>query len=329
MKTNRQLLILGAIFLLLGTRASAQQADNGWRKQFKRAWIYNWTNSTWVLQDRITPSYDKNGVATGAIAEALFGGNWIVGERIHAINNSNGVQIAEVDSQFNGSAFLPSELDSFWYNSDGTITTRIVYKPNNGGWIPWNRHSFKYANGNKLISEDFQEEWLSATSSWGNDDDYFYSYNSSNAIIQILDKNWQANTWVVDHRDTINFNSQGQVNEVVHQDTGANNKTWVNVNKTVFDTATNSGIAIFDNQSINVSVYPNPTHSNIIVSLNGEDLSPGTSFVLMNMSGVRLMQIPVTGNKTIIETRNITPGIYLYQVQSIDGKNAVGKLLIQ
>jgi len=207
MKTKRLFLLLGLISFLPAISTSAQQTPNAWPYYFKSGWSYNWSGSTWVLQDKIIPSYDKNGRAVGAKAYASISGTWILGARIHIINNTNGQAIEQIDSQFNGSAFLPSELDSMWYNTDGTIKTEIVYKPNSGGWIPWNRHSYKYANGNKLISEDFQEEWLTSTNSWGNDDDYFYSYNSNNEIIQITDKNWQANTWVVDHRDTVNFNS--------------------------------------------------------------------------------------------------------------------------
>jgi hypothetical protein len=325
---NKLLAFIMAL-LFLATNVNGQQDDGGAPYHFKRAWAYKWVNNAWAVQGRITPKYDNKGKGLGAIVEIPVSGKWIKVVINTVIYNTNRQAVSQVDSQYNGTAFLPNKLDSMWYNLDGTLLTKIVYKQASGTWVPFNKFNYKYANGNKLISEDFQQQWLSASKTWGNDDDYFYTYNSNKQIIQILDKNWQANTYVVDHRDTINFNTQGGVNEVVHQDTGAIKGTWVNSSKTTFDTATNSAIQEVILPQVNAIIFPNPSAGNAVLHLDNNGRERNMKLILTTISGATVKEIQISGSETIIEKGNLAPGLYMYCIQSAEGTLANGKLILR
>lgn len=71
-------------------------------------------------------------------------------------------------------------------------------------------------------------------------------------------------------------------------------------------------------------VYPNPSKDNVI--FESQHITTGVISIL-DIYGREIAKVPVTGEKTVWDTRSIKPGMYLYHIY--DGKNiASGKLMI-
>jgi hypothetical protein len=82
-----------------------------------------------------------------------------------------------------------------------------------------------------------------------------------------------------------------------------------------------------ENNTENVSIYPNPADNTIYVSATGE-VEPGTRIVLTDITGKELMQRAMDQGQTTLPTRQLKPGLYCVQIQS-QGKTQTHKIIVQ
>lgn len=81
---------------------------------------------------------------------------------------------------------------------------------------------------------------------------------------------------------------------------------------------------------INTNVYkayPNPMSNELIV----EGMKSATAtIILYDMQGKKLKELPITDYKTVIDTRNLPPGLYIYQVtDAVRNIHQSGKIMKQ
>ncbi len=77
-----------------------------------------------------------------------------------------------------------------------------------------------------------------------------------------------------------------------------------------------------------VVVYPNPTSGNAVLKTLFSDGYNNASVTISDISGRAVKQIPVTAEETIINTDNLTAGMYFYTVQNDGVMVANGKLVV-
>ena len=254
---KRKLLLMGFIFSLINMSASlyAQQMENGWPMYFKTAWSYQWSGGAWVQQGRIKPTYDANKHLVSAVAQANISGTWISAERWTLTYNSNGQLWVNLDEKFDGTKWNKYQIDSSSYNTDGTCKSKLVYRTVSGVMTKMFLNNYYY-NSNKVLTFNHEVDWNTTTNSWENDDNYYYYYNANGSLDRINDSNW-IGKWAMWRRDTVNYNADNSVKEVVSQ--ALTSGVWTNVSKITFDSATVTGIAAEEKLNGVAHVYPNPS----------------------------------------------------------------------
>lgn len=82
--------------------------------------------------------------------------------------------------------------------------------------------------------------------------------------------------------------------------------------------------------SVEILVYPNPGRDHVVFQISDESinlLTDKTSIIISDIYGRPVAEVLVAGEKTVWDTRNLTPGVYLYRFNN--GKHAnSGKFLI-
>jgi outer membrane protein Omp28/type IX secretion system substrate protein len=124
--------------------------------------------------------------------------------------------------------------------------------------------------------------------------------------------------WKDDDIDVIAF--------VSYYDTSANLRQVINSNQKKLTDATTNVITI-NHSASQILVYPNPASGQVYVSRIG---TPGSESKIMitDFSGKEVLSGQLQQNNSIIETKNISNGIYFYKVLSENGIVGQGKIAI-
>ncbi len=287
---KNKIILLGIAIALLGAnfKTSAQQMENGWPEYFSTAWAYHWVSGAWAAEGRIRPQYDANKHFAEADAQIPSGSNWKVIKKNVFTYNSNGEMWVNLAESFDGTKWNQDQVDSYYYNSNGTTNYRSVTEMISGSWTPTHLHHYHY-DANKVLQSDYEQDVNSSTGKWENDDYYYYYYNSNGSLDRINDSNWVGN-WSMWRRDTVNYNADNSVKEVVSQECDGT-KTWSNISKIVFDSAVVSGIEENSLSIASAHVYPNPSTGMLQV-----ELPVGVSAAeisIYDLSGRLVMHLPM------------------------------------
>ncbi|HAQ18889.1 MAG TPA: hypothetical protein DCR40_06590, partial [Prolixibacteraceae bacterium] len=76
-----------------------------------------------------------------------------------------------------------------------------------------------------------------------------------------------------------------------------------------------------------VTIYPNPFTSSIDIKVNDVSKIKGYELKIYNILGEVVINIPITKDITTLKTGNLSPGIYLYEVNSNNKTIQTGKLI--
>jgi hypothetical protein len=79
----------------------------------------------------------------------------------------------------------------------------------------------------------------------------------------------------------------------------------------------------------NIKLYPNPASENFYVEINLENNFSGTTFLLFDCLGNKVKEEKITKEKTSIQTGNLSPGIYFWQMTGENGMLVTGKISVQ
>ena len=253
-----KIVLLGIIVAFFGMniKTNAQQLDNGWPKYFSTAWVYAWSSNAWVQQGRIKPVYDSKKNFIEADGQGYISNSWVTVKKNIFTYNSNGEMWVNLAESFDGTKWNQTQVDSYYYNTNGTVNYRSVTEMVSGSWTPTHLHHYHY-DANKVLQSDYEQDKNSSTGKWENDDYYYYYYYSNGSLDRINDSNWVGN-WSMWRRDTVNYNADNSVKEVVSQECDGT-KIWANVSKVVFDSALVSGIEENAPELTLAHVYPNPS----------------------------------------------------------------------
>lgn len=113
---------------------------------------------------------------------------------------------------------------------------------------------------------------------------------------------------------------------VSYYNTSANLRQIINSNqKKLTDVSTN--VNAVDNPSSEISVYPNPASGEIYISLLKKQNSE-SKIIVTDFSGKEVLISPLQQNNSIIETKNISDGIYFYKVLSGSEMIGRGKIVV-
>jgi hypothetical protein len=90
-----------------------------------------------------------------------------------------------------------------------------------------------------------------------------------------------------------------------------------------------TGIANLNNEFLNktISIYPNPFSSSITIDVSNFGINNRTELVIFNALGEQVVNTTITKQSSIIQTNNLTSGIYFYKVLENNKTIQSGKLI--
>ncbi|MEP7167841.1 MAG: Omp28-related outer membrane protein [Bacteroidota bacterium] len=105
------------------------------------------------------------------------------------------------------------------------------------------------------------------------------------------------------------YNANANLREVLNSNQKKLTEVTTNVNE-------------IDNLSSRVAVYPNPASGEIHVNIT-ENKNSENKIIITDFSGKEVLTSPLEDNNSVIETKNISDGIYFYKIFS--GKEIIGR----
>jgi hypothetical protein len=118
--------------------------------------------------------------------------------------------------------------------------------------------------------------------------------------------------------DVIAFVSKYNASANLRQVINSNHKNMTDVS-----TAVNA----LENNLVTVSVYPNPASDNIYVSVS-ENHAAGSRLIITDFSGKEILSRTLDKKISVVETKNISNGIYFYHILSGKEITARGKFIV-
>lgn len=269
-------------------------------------------NGVWVNEDRNIFSYTNNKI-TGFVSEKWNGTSWA-----YVISGNNND---------------PSIRGVVNYGTNGFISENIYEEWNGTSWDLDARELYSYDVNNNLV-ENQSEDWTGTA--YVNDYKIEYTYDANGNLIlekdfgfsngvftsdyeisYIFDTSAMLSNFIHPFRDRTGFSAlTGQnnqfVNKILSSSSSENDRTTYNYN------GATASVNEFD--TINFSVYPNPTSS--IVKIDD------TSFTLKNVEAYNIIGKKVfTSFKNEINLEELVNGVYVLKVQSKNGKIATKRII--
>lgn len=133
--------------------------------------------------------------------------------------------------------------------------------------------------------------------------------------------NPQAGTWEKDSAEYV-ATSTGTVYFAIggKGTVSANSQINVRLDDIKVELVSGNGL---DNNSVEVSMYPNPTSGELNFNLNKEM----TSVSIISADGKVIYSQNAKGNSTSVNVSNLNEGVYFYQINTIDGNTTTNKFV--
>jgi hypothetical protein len=90
-----------------------------------------------------------------------------------------------------------------------------------------------------------------------------------------------------------------------------------------------TGLANNANTSFSFNLYPNPTKSDFVVELDNYNFQSSLKLNVLNVLGQVTKVVSINSNKTIVNTSDLTEGVYFYQLQDENKTLKTGKIILE
>jgi hypothetical protein len=133
------------------------------------------------------------------------------------------------------------------------------------------------------------------------------------------------NGTIVCNNGAVSLKNGAIINGRVYTTNGA--FTTDSITTTMAPVCTTTGIAILENGSENITVYPNPFTNQINIHLNS--IAGISEFRMYNVLGSEVMNTTIINQSTTFETSNLPSGVYFYKVFNENKIIQTGKIISQ
>lgn len=287
-----------------------------------------WEKTVWVNLQRITYSYDSNGNKVSSLTEVWVNNEWSNSFRRVYTYDVNGRNLTELREQWQNNAWVSLSRYTYTYNMNGDLITRLLESWQNDAWI--NSLKYTYAYGTNVYPESYLcEKWQNGT--WFNSYRYSYTFDVNGNMLTSINEVWQNNVWMNKYRSTYTYDVNGNSNTGKTEIWGSGywqsyigslyiysqqgDVTDRSISGYRYDahflSFTNYGIGNVINDE-SVTVYPNPTVSNINIEVS--KLNKHSHFTVLSPNGLELLHEPITKNVTSINISSLPRGIYLVKI---------------
>ncbi|WP_299064710.1 T9SS type A sorting domain-containing protein [uncultured Polaribacter sp.] len=264
--------------------------DGAWKNEYRREFLIN------------------NNLITQITGSEWNGSGWVFEEdsaQVTVSYNTNNLISSTTIEIWNGTSWVPSEISTNTYNANNKLIS-ILYKEWNGtSYLNTYKDEYVYdGNGNQISETSFNYENGVFTES------YQQTYVFDNSInLESFSHPFRDRTGLgVFTNQEVSF-----VNKILSSSSGGSDyRTTYNYNEAT--------VSLDDFNSIDFSVYPNPTSS----VLNIDD----RNFTIKNVSIFNVIgKKIVTSTKNKINLENLNKGVYILRVESNTGSIATKRIV--
>ncbi len=308
-----------------------------------------WGNGNWVNVWRDTFTYNANGNILTLLTEEWESGNW-VNVRIHTYTyDANGNKLTNLTEEWENGSWVNVCIYTYTYDANGNRLTLLCEIWENGSWMNEWRITYTYDINGNLLTELY-EDWENGN--WMNDRIYTYTYDINGNLLTKLYEYWENGNWMNYRIYTYTYDANGNaVSGDCFQWDGQN---WVqdmlgvigiyynNRNDHEFFIAchveasyisiTVTGIEERPDENI-TEFYckPNPSYRQTTINLRLANEIDG-EIGLFSINGNNLIKIykgiiQQGENSFILNTEQLTPGMYFIKLSSISYSKSI-KILI-
>ncbi len=237
--------------------------------------------------------------------------------------------------------------DSSIYSTDGLQYAYLscYWKESISSWINFSREVHTLNNSGKVT--DYTEyEWNEKLSRWDYYDKEEYDYDSYNNVLLFIDYNKasQYNVWIESLKEEYQYNYDYTLeqlilpySEPVINDVYFNSMmekidvyTW-NSSSSSWNPASIGGFSYSDFEVLSVDlnidakdfvIYPVPFSEHVVV-----DGLVNMNLIIYDLTGQQCVNIKITDNHQVINTKKLIPGIYFISAGDRNNKFAVKKII--
>lgn len=246
--------------------------------------------------------------------------------------DNNGNDIKDSVLYWNSTSWDPGTISLRTYNSNNKITQNVTYYYDMGSFIPMNRFIYNY-DVNSLLTSLVFYQYLNV---WMPQSRNLYTYDSNNNLTRYLFQSWNGSNYDDSYKNEYEYDVLNNLTQA--SSSFYNAPTWSlnaiqrniysgatlthsvyaqysppgvfsNIDSTVYFYPT---VSILDIQNQNLSIFPNPTNGNCIITHTGAM----DAVEVFNINGQLVASKNVNGLTTNIDLNNLPSGTYSVRVWS-------------
>jgi hypothetical protein len=168
-------------------------------------------NDQGAVIERLTQSFENNGLAVSQLIEKKTGSDWVNDTRVSYTNDIYGRLITALTELWQSGAWVNFTRVSVTYDAAGQIILESVEKNQGGSWVNYVRRSYGYDGLGRKMSM-LQQRWIGAV--WENDLRTTYDY-TANVITVLTEYSDDGNPWQVGGRFTYSCDLNGNYVELL------------------------------------------------------------------------------------------------------------------
>jgi hypothetical protein len=266
-------------------------------------------NSNWVNESKFDLTYTDNKLSL-ALGYEWNGTEWVVGMddsfRITISYNSNGKVSESKSDSWDGTNWVDADRTVYTYDGNNRLTNEDSQTWNGTNWVTDYKSEYTYdANGNAVTSkESYVEEDGGVLIEQPLET---YTFDTTQ-LMSNFSHPFRDKTGL----DEIIFPLNAIVNKILTRSSANNRNTYYYGNEAT------ASVNEFD--SINFSVYPNPTSS--ILKIDDSNFSL-KNIEIYNIIGKKVF----TSSKNEINLEGLVNGVYVLKVQSENGNIATKRIV--
>ena len=258
---------------------------------------YNWTNNNWVYSYQETYTNDSNGHHLTGLRQDWVNSSWVNSMYYFWTWDAAGNWLSALRQEWQSNAWVNVELMTNVYDGNENIINNLDQNWVNGNWVNFYQILCVYDTSNNMLSRTDQN-W--DTSYWLNTTIQQYTYDSMGNSLTGKVLMWQLNGWIP-------YDGTPQV-FADHQPDYTVNLLGVYRYYTIIDS-----ILVFTEPTaapLRVSLFPNPAHSKLYVSLPRASIEPSISMAIYNLYGQLVLSKKLVYETTDIDISGLKPGVY-------------------
>jgi hypothetical protein len=281
-----------------------------------------WVNKTWIKY-----IMDMNNIPTQLHEYHWDGNDWILNSRMGLLTWAdwpNRELAAYTKQNMQENNWLNAERVSKQFDGDNYTETTEIWE--NQQWVNSTRQTYsRTSTEEELILENWTAQ------GWQNTEKYQGTFDNNGNPTGMKYSKWYDTDWELELEliMDLTYNESNDVTEMVIRSWNPSLTAPENLSKYIFSDFLHFTTDVPEITSLNnVKVFPNPVSNNFNIQID-ENQTSNYQVNIVNLAGQTVFSNSYSNPSITINTEKFTPGMYLLNIKTDDGKIHNSKLLKQ